>query len=148
MTVTFNQGLQTMNGERALVFVRSRHAEGVEGSDIAREARQQLVLSGVIKKLTDPKVFTNISIDKKLLDIAQNSIQTDLGGSEMATTARYAFNAINNLKSYSIPDELLVNPQNEYLYHNEIFTHAFVFIPSKGENNWSDVQSWVKMILP
>src|SRR5260221_5810884 len=63
-TITFNSGLQTMDGDTALKFVRSRHAAGAEGTDIARAARQQLIISSIVKKAITPQVFTNLVIDK------------------------------------------------------------------------------------
>ena len=153
-TVTFQTGIQNMDGNTALKFVRSRHASGVEGGDIAREARQQLVISAIIKKVVIPQTLTNLTVDKNLLNIAQKNIETDLKPSEEATLARYIFNARGNLKSYNIPDNLLYNPTNQYKYFNNIFTHAFVFIPNNkqsisGNNkDWSDTQNWVQTVLP
>ena len=40
----FEAGKQLMNGERALKYVRSRYAEGEEGTDFARSRRQQRLL--------------------------------------------------------------------------------------------------------
>lgn len=162
MIVSFKPGVAMMNGETALEFVRSRHATGIEGSDIAREARQQLIINAIVKKAATPHVITNFSIDQKLLQIANSDIKTDLKPGEVATLARYLINAKVNMKSYTIPDELLYNPPNEYKYFNKTFTHFSVFIPNNkvslaGYNgkqsvtateDWSDVQSWVKSILP
>ncbi|NTU46571.1 LCP family protein [Candidatus Roizmanbacteria bacterium] len=50
-TLQFNKGVNHMNGETALKFTRSRHAEGSEGSDFARSNRQQLVLQAVKEKI-------------------------------------------------------------------------------------------------
>lgn len=147
-TVTFNKGLQLMDGERALEFVRSRHAEGIEGNDIAREARQQLVVNAIIKKALTPQIFTNITTDRKLIQIAKDSIITDLKPSEEATLASFVIKARSNLKSYTIPDNLLFNPPNQYLYHNDIYSHAFVFIPARNDKKWDDVQAWVQSVLP
>src|SRR5258708_5093512 len=129
-TITFKAGLQEMDGDTALKFVRSRHATGPEGNDIAREARQKLVISSITKKIVTPQIFTNFVIDKNLLKIAQKDIETDLKPSEEATLARYLVNAKANMKSYTIPDNLLYNPPNQYKYFNNLYTHAFVFFPN------------------
>ncbi|MPM92996.1 hypothetical protein SDC9_140132 [bioreactor metagenome] len=50
-TIEFHSGPQLMDGQRALQYMRSRHAEGDEGTDIARSNRQQLVLNSLLKKL-------------------------------------------------------------------------------------------------
>ncbi len=146
--VTFKEGFQVMDGETALKFVRSRHAVGSEGNDIAREARQQLVIAAIVKKALTPEIFTNLSIDKKLINIITVNIETDLKVSEEATLARYLVDARSNIKSYTIPDNLLYNPPNQYKYANSLYTHAFVFIPANKDGKWIDVQNWVTSILP
>lgn len=50
-TIEFHSGPQLMDGQHALQYMRSRHAEGDEGTDIARSNRQQLVLNSLLKKL-------------------------------------------------------------------------------------------------
>ncbi|HWA52244.1 MAG TPA: LCP family protein [Patescibacteria group bacterium] len=152
MTVSFQKGLQTMNGDTALEFVRSRHASGVEGNDIAREARQQLIIDAILKKIVTPQVLTNTSIDEKLFNVLRNNILTDMTLKNAGSVARYIIDAKNNKISYTIPDDLLYTPSNEYLYHNQFFTHAFVFIPNNkksisGSEDWSDIQKWVSSVL-
>src|SRR5260221_1552481 len=143
-----------MDGDTALKFVRSRHAAGAEGTDIARAARQQIIISSIVKKAITPQVFTNLVIDKKMIAIAKENIETDLKPSEEATLARFAFNAKDNMKSYTIPDNLLYNPPNEYKYFNKLFTHAFVFIPNNKQSiygntlDFGDIHNWVQTILP
>lgn len=50
-TVSFTKGVSLMDGQTALNFVRSRHAEGSEGTDFAREKRQQKVMEAIKNKL-------------------------------------------------------------------------------------------------
>lgn len=148
ITITFNSGVQTMNGERALEFVRSRHASGIEFGDIAREARQQLVIAGIIKKALTPQIFTNLKIDKKILDIISAKIMTDMKPGEMATLARFAIDGKTNLKSYTIPDNLLYHPLDESKYFNNYYPYAWVFIPAKSNGSWTDVNNWANSVLP
>ncbi|GAI95511.1 unnamed protein product, partial [marine sediment metagenome] len=55
----FDAGQQKMDGEMALKFVRSRNAEGEEGTDFARSQRQQKVISAVVNKLLSYKTLFN-----------------------------------------------------------------------------------------
>jgi len=146
-TVSFKSGLQHMDGELALKFVRSRHAEGPEGGDIAREKRQQLVIMAIAKKVLSPQVLANPSVDLKLLQILENNIQLDLNPTEIAILGRLIFNSRKNISAQSIPSNLLYNPPNQYLYHNDFYTHAFVFIPAEKDRKWTDVQNWVNSFL-
>ncbi len=58
--ISFETGLQTMDSATALKYMRSRYSEGDEGTDLARSARQQLVLEALASKLIkaqDPFLF-------------------------------------------------------------------------------------------
>src|SRR5690606_11303223 len=58
-TIEFKQGRQYMDGETALKFVRSRHAEGDEGNDFARSACQQRVISAIREKVLTTGILFN-----------------------------------------------------------------------------------------
>lgn len=51
-SATFTEGVEHMNGERALIFMRSRHSTDlIEGTDDARARRQQQVISAVVTRM-------------------------------------------------------------------------------------------------
>lgn len=58
-TITFDKGLQTMNGARILEYVRSRQAAGDVGTDDSRTQRQQAVITALLNKLQSKSVVTN-----------------------------------------------------------------------------------------
>lgn len=66
-TVSFKKGLQTMNGQDALDFARSRHGNNNEGSDFARARRQQKILLALKDKLFS---FNTILNPNKISNIA------------------------------------------------------------------------------
>ena len=65
-TVTFEPGKQILNGERALEFIRSRHSEGDQGTDVARGQRQQQVIMALVSALRQKKTLTNPVVLGKL----------------------------------------------------------------------------------
>ncbi len=142
-TVTFKPGLQFMTGDTALIFVRSRHGDNNEGDDIHREARQQLVIGAILKKILTVQVLTSLSKINMLVTIANKNIETDLTISQEITLSRLVIDGRNSLKSYTIPTELLFTPPIEAKYLNQ-----FVYIPKKGLTDWTDIQKWVKSVLP
>lgn len=141
-TIEFKSGVQTMDGDTALKFVRSRHAVGDEGTDLAREARQQLVIHAIIAKIATAGVILSYPKMSGLVNIVVRNIETDVKPEIAATVARYVFDARGNVKSYSIPADLLISPPPSSKYLNQ-----YVFIPKKGISDWSDVQKWVSEIL-
>lgn len=58
--VSFALGPQHMDGQRALEYMRSRHAEGDEGTDLARSQRQQLVIAAMLDKLEETRSATTL----------------------------------------------------------------------------------------
>jgi LCP family protein required for cell wall assembly len=87
-TVSFSKGKQHMNGATALKFVRSRHAEGVEGSDFARNARQQKVMDAVKTKLAATLKKGDIKTIRALYDALDKLVIRDLDNPEAAVLAK------------------------------------------------------------
>ncbi len=87
-TVTFTQGSHHMDGERALTYVRSRHAEGDEGSDFARGRRQQEVLTALLLKLKNPWTWFASSRITALFRAFDEATTTDMRIGELATIGK------------------------------------------------------------
>ncbi|MFE6778364.1 LCP family protein [Streptomyces sp. NPDC057702] len=71
-------GRQTLDGERALGFVRARYALG-NGSDTQRIARQQAFLSSLVRKVRGNGVLLNPTKLYPVLDAATSALTTDPG---------------------------------------------------------------------
>ena len=56
--VSFKKGLQTMDGEKALQFARSRHGTNGEDSDFARAKRQQKILYAIKEKFEKEDIIS------------------------------------------------------------------------------------------
>ncbi|HCR35542.1 hypothetical protein A2130_02665 [Candidatus Woesebacteria bacterium GWC2_33_12] len=136
-TLRFAQGKQNMDGETALKFVRSRNATNDEGTDIAREARQQKVIEALKTKLLSSDVLSNPKVLKNLYDITISHLETNIDGKTFIKVARLIFKARNNISFLSIPDEFIKISQND---KNQDF--QYVFLPETG--TWEKFQEWFK----
>jgi anionic cell wall polymer biosynthesis LytR-Cps2A-Psr (LCP) family protein len=58
-TVVFEKGSETMNGERALQYMRSRKSADDQGTDLARGQRQQQILEALLEKIFDSDFLFN-----------------------------------------------------------------------------------------
>jgi LCP family protein required for cell wall assembly len=141
-TVVFNTGLQKMDGATALIFVRSRHAEGTEGTDTAREARQQKVIEAIKNKIISQKVFLSPRVDVAILGILRKYVQTDIDDSTAAILARVGLKGDKAVRQYLIPEGLLVNPPISKTYDRQ-----YVFIPKAGNGEWEEINNWVTEVL-
>lgn len=77
-TVTFAEGLQHMDGKRALMYVRSRHADGEEGNDFARGRRQQDVLVAIKTKIFTLQPWYHPELSAALFEFFDNATKTNL----------------------------------------------------------------------
>ncbi len=140
-TIHFDKGIQFMDGETALKFVRSRMAKGDEGTDFAREKRQQEVILAIKEKVLSPRIFLNPVKVWNLYRVAVENIETDTSPSGAAILARRIFDVRGNVSSYVLPEKLLYNPPISARYDFQ-----YVFLPRVG--NWSQVQDFIKNALP
>ena len=63
----FEQGLTHMDGTQALKYVRSRHAEGEEGTDFARSKRQEKIMLALKNRLLSFEIISSPSKLKAIL---------------------------------------------------------------------------------
>lgn len=139
-TIRFEKGLKTMDGEEALKFVRSRNAEGDEGTDIAREARQQKVVTAIKNKLLSRQILLSPNKLLALYDVARKNIETDIPAESGAIIARRILQAGGRISSFVLPESFLLNPPLSFRYDN-----LYVFIPQKGD--WTQVHTWIKCVI-
>lgn len=87
--VAFSKGVEHMNGERALKFIRSRKStDPIEGSDDGRVLRQQKVISALLSKLKDPMLPRNPEQLGKLLALFNQHIDPYFPLSQVTGVAR------------------------------------------------------------
>lgn len=139
-TLTFNAGTMHMDGTTALKFVRSRHAEGLEGTDLAREARQARVIEALKNKLSDKNTYLDYKTDKKITEVVLKNIETDVDYPSASILARRVYESRDSIKSFVIPVEYLLNPKPSAKYDMQS-----VFVPRTG--NWEEINTWIKSIL-
>lgn len=142
-TVQFQAGPQTLNGETALKFVRSRHAEGPEGTDFARSRRQQQVITAFRQKLISTDFLLNQDRQNQLLSIITKNLITDIDPGLYPTLAKLALNMKDApMKSLVLSTEktgeeiaILENPSPKK-YDNQ-----WVLIARDG--NWEALKTYV-----
>lgn len=146
--ISFKKGLQHMDGETALRFVRSRHAVGIEGTDFARSERQKKVIQAAKNKVFSLNTFLNPLKLVSLYDLFRDSIDTDIKQSEYDDFIKL-FQKVREANINSVvffyadekEDEksLLINPTPAKEYNDQ-----WVIIPKAGNGNFSEIQEYVK----
>jgi|CXWL01.1.fsa_nt_gi LCP family protein required for cell wall assembly len=144
-TISFAKGPQAMDGVLALKFVRSRHAPGDEGTDIARDRRQQLVIGALIQKIKNPSFFLKSQKIISLYRLVNDHLETNLSPDLYPALVRLAFDSYRHSPekialSY-LPDEdgvsILENPPVSSLYQNQ-------WVLIARDNNWSALAQYLQ----
>ncbi len=143
----FDAGFQKLSGERALKYVRSRNAEGEEGTDFARTRRQQQVLIAFKERVLS---LDTILSPTKIRDLARTfsgSVKTDLSETEYVSLAKLALKSNDkNIRHGVIEEEdkeagkpgLLIHPPTAN------YNGQWVLI---GRNGWDEIHGYVEKFL-
>jgi LCP family protein required for cell wall assembly len=86
--IKFDTGTQDMNGERALIYARSRH--GTDGDDYGRSARQQLIMLALKDKVLSAGTLTNPFKIKDLYSSITNNVSTNLTLEQLAALGNFS----------------------------------------------------------
>lgn len=134
----FEAGKQLMDGETALKYVRSRNAEGDEGTDFARSLRQQKLVLAIKNKIFSPRFLLNPSQVRELLAIVSQNIQMDIPRERYFDLLKIALRIRSrNIKTAVLNNGYLINPPVSEKYDKQ-----WVLVPKSG--NWEEIQSYVR----
>lgn len=137
-TVTFQSGNAHMDGATALKFVRSRNAEGIEGSDFARSQRQQKVLDGMQHKIIKLVKSRDIGQMSRIYTAINSIVERDVDNQQMASLVRTIFVRRNFYqKNFHLDRDLFIVPDLSVY-------GRYVLVPEKGQNS---IHSHVSCLL-
>ena len=111
LVIDLKQGLQHLDGETAIQYVRFRDSE--EG-DIGRVRRQQAFMRACADRLSEPSMLIKLP---ELLGVAVKAIETDLSSTEMLAAAGSlkSAEASGNIKTGVVPGWLQYINEVSYL---------------------------------
>lgn len=141
LTVSFNQGLEVMSGDRALTFARSRKGNNGEGSDLKRAKRQHQILKGMVKAVENKNSeFFPFEISEFYNKVVKHT-NTNLSLED----AVYIFSFYKNMQEYQIESLVL---DDRYIYHptdSSPYGGAWVFIAKDPgfKNLHNDIENFI-----
>ncbi|MDZ5471919.1 LCP family protein [Bacillus sp. 31A1R] len=95
--ISFQEGKNHLNGEKALVYVRMRKQD--PRGDYGRQLRQRQVIQGVIQKGANPLILTKT---ESILAAIGTNAKTDLSFNEMKTIQKNYISARHNMEQIQI----------------------------------------------
>jgi LCP family protein required for cell wall assembly len=129
MSVRFEPGRQKMDGERALIYVRTRHQD----SDFGRAARQQQVLGALARRLLAPSGWPRIP---GVLAATLRAVQTDVSLLQVPALARFAVYVATNRSETAVLGREYTEPWTTE-------TGAAVLLP-----NWDAIHRLFQQLFP
>jgi len=137
--VHFDAGKQVLNGERALQYVRSRNAEGDEGTDFARSKRQEKLLLAIKNKVFSLDFLSHPQKVLQLIKIVGTIIETDIPQGDFPYWGKILLKTnFNQIKTLNL-EELLINPPT-WQYGQ------WVLVPRTGD--FLEIQQFLKKQIP
>lgn len=147
MHVHFEKGLQHMDGETALIYVRSRHALGPEGTDFSRSKRQAKVINAFKDKVFSLGTILNPAKMVSLYTVLQSSIDTDIKEEEFDDFVKLA------QKMQGAKIESVVIDEGDYTSGREgllaspgvspEFRGQWALAPKAGSEDFSEIHAYV-----
>lgn len=136
--IHFDKGVTHMDGQRALEYVRSRQAEGEEGSDFARSKRQQKVISAFKDKALSASTLFDIRKVNELVNAYSDSVDTNLTTKHITALKNMAQKA-RSLPVRTVVLDQGVNGNDGLLYHPSSYEYGQWVLLPRG-NDWGAVQ--------
>ncbi len=140
-TVAFDQGIQKMDGQTALIYARSRHGSNGEGSDFARARRQQKVILALKEKILSFGTLLNPMKINNIMKSLENHITTNMEFADIITFAKKA----KRLDTSNIITVVLDNSADGYLANAYSPNGAFMLQPKSG--NFEQINQMMKNIF-
>ncbi len=140
-TVSFKQGWQSMDGETALKYSRSRHGSNGEGSDFARSRRQQKIIAALGDKLFSFETLIRPSRIRAMQNLLANHFTTNMELWEAIRLARMA----GTIDTSTITMRTMDDSPGGLLVQTRI-GEAFALLPVN--NNWQTLTDAIKNLVP
>lgn len=136
-----DKGLQTFDGERALLYSRSRM--GSARGDFDRTERQREVIVALQQKVLSIGTFSNPLKVIELLDNLSGNVRTDLNGLGEVKRLYEIGQQIGGDKIISVG---LADPPN-VLVGTDYIGNQSVVLPLEGMYQYNDIQSYIRNTL-
>ncbi len=141
--ITFEEGAQKMDGQRALQYVRSRHGDNGQGSDFARSKRQQQVLAAIWDKSNDFRVVANPGLLNRVLSRLANNFRTNLEPHEI----KRLYSMTKELKKENILSLSIDEASGLVCSQLVPETGAYVLLPCQGLENYDAIRELVRNLF-
>lgn len=149
ITISFKEGIQNMNGARALQYARSRKGNNEEGSDYQRARRQQIVLNAIREKFVSSQLFNQVDSLNRIIDIVGKNISFYKIGAEEISYGIQSRELLKTLTTTSMVLDPEFGSFNSQLISSGNFNDGIgsVGYPKAPNNSYEQVQKLISFYL-
>lgn len=142
--VKFESGVNHLDGQRALEFVRSRSSlVPEEGSDVARSSRQLQLFNSFVGKLTKNKTLLSPWRMAQLYSFWQNRIETSLKDEYLIAILLELSRSRKNIAITHVTIPTIYEPKGAILVHPSVKKYnQWVWEPE--DKDWSEFQEFIR----
>lgn len=142
-TFSLDAGLQTLDGDTALKYARSRHST----SDFDRARRQQKVIGAIKDKAEEQNLLGSPLLLKQLYEDFSEHLETNLSITELVSLARFAreFDRENIASAVLKDNDILDMGTFLYTPDREFYGGAFVLVPIG--NSYQYIQHFIRLVF-
>jgi LCP family protein required for cell wall assembly len=128
--VRFREGPQLLDGERALIYARTRHAD----SDFGRNQRQQLVLMSIFNRVRERGVLQQLTSLDDYTGALRGYVKTDITTSKMLEIGNFARTiSTDDVLRYAIDSSVIVDLRDPATFAAEPKALRRIVSQFKGE---------------
>ncbi len=132
-------GRQTLTGEQALCFVRSRDTS----SDFERAKRQQVVIQLIKDKMTSVGTLSDFSKINGILDALGDNVRSDMQIWEM----QRFYDLYKQAPDAQIYQRVLEDSEEGLLRYPGESAAGYILVPRKGDNDYSEIHNVIENIF-
>lgn len=118
------KGINKMNGDQALCFVRERYA--LPGGDFDRGKNQQRLLKAMLKKAMSPQIITNYS---NILAAVEGSFETDMSSDDIKSLINMQLDDMGNWEMFNV--QVTGEPDISYETYSQKGKKTSITVPSE-----------------
>ena len=142
----FDRGLNNMDGKTALKFVRSRNADGEEGTDFARSQRQQKVMLALKNRVFDWKILSSPEKIRSLFETVNKYIivNPSLSAKEQVGMVKLLVNFLFKQKGFRILNLETGDEDNPGFLISPLLTKYDQWALEPVNADWTKLQNFIK----
>ncbi len=147
--IHFDKGINHMDGETALKFVRSRHGTNGEDSDFARSSRQETVINAIRNKILSFDTLTNPQKISDLIKALGKSIDTDISIKDSIEFYKLS-KKMEQTKSLVLDDSLrkgLPSGRSSLLVHPSSSDYGGAYVLISQDDDFSLIAGYIKEVF-